>query len=269
MPKPEEKGSERGKGLLSMLKPKRGRGIEIKPKRARTIGVFSCKGGVGKTTTVASVGAVLGEKFGDDIVVVDANLSAPNLGLLLGELDPKVTLHDALADEVPIEKAVMGCHGMHAVLGSIAFGEEIHLVDLRGKLEPLKKDHKVVLIDSAPGVGVEVVAAIKACDEMLIVTSPEVPTIASTLKTFRAAERYKVPIVGVVVNKVLGERFELPIEEVKKALGWPIISVVPEDKKVREAAAAGAPVTRYAPKCAASVEFRKLAEFLVKRIAQS
>ncbi len=257
------------KGFLSALRSKRGRGVEIKPKRARTIGVFSCKGGVGKTTTVASIGAVIAEKFGDGALLVDANLSAPNLGLHLGELDPKVTIHDVLVDEVPIEKAVMECHGIHAILGSIAFGEEIHLVDLRSKLEPLRKNYKTMIIDSAPGLGAEVVAAIKACDEMLIVTSPEVPTIASTLKTFRAAEKYKIPIIGTVVNKVLGERFELPIEEVKKALGWPIISVVPEDKKVREAAAAGTPVTLYAPKSPAAVEFRKLGEFLVKRLAQS
>jgi len=261
-----EKNSEKRKGLLSLLKPKRERGIEIKPKRARIIGIFSCKGGVGKTTTTANVGMCLTQHLGGNVLTVDANLSTPNLGLHLGELEPKVTIHDALAGELPIEKAIMECHGLQVLLGSIAYGEEIRLVDLRGLLEPLKAKYKVILIDSAPGIGSEVVAAMKACDEIVIVTNPEVPTIASTLKTFHAAERYKVPIAGVVVNKVRVEPFELPIKDVKKALGWPIIAVVPEDRKVRESTAAGIPVISYEPKSPAAVKFRELGETLLKHI---
>lgn len=260
------RGKEGHTSLLSALKPKREQGVKIKPKRARVIGVFSCKGGVGKTTTVANLGMCLSQYMGDNILAVDANLTSPNLGLHFGEFTPKVTIHDALADELPIEKVVMKCHGLLAILGSIAYGEEIHLVDLRGHLAPLKNKYKVILIDSAPGIGGEVIAAIKACDEIIIVTNPHIPTVASTLKTFRATERYKVPIVGVIVNKVRGESFELPIQDVKKALGWPIISVVPEDPKVREATTAGVPVVRYAPQSSAAKEFKKLGEFLIKRL---
>ena len=262
------KESQKHRGLLSLLKPKRERGIEIKPKRARVIGVFSCKGGVGKTTTLANLGVYLTQSMGGNVLAVDANLSAPNLSLHFGELNPEVTIHDALAGEIPIEKAIMECHGLPVLLGSIAYGEEIHLVDLKGLLEPLKKKYKVILIDSAPGIGSEVVAAMKACDEIIIVTNPEVPTIASTLKTFRAAERYKIPIVGVVVNKVRGEPYELPIKDVKKALGWPIVAVVPEDRKVRESTAAGIPVVSYDPKAPSAIKFMELGETLLKHITK-
>lgn len=254
--------------LLSLLKPKRERGIKIKLKRARTIGIFSCKGGVGKTTTVANVGLCLTSYFGGDVLVVDANFGAPNLGLHLGELNPSVTIHDALAGEVPIEETITKHHGLQTILGSIAYGEEIHLIDLGDYLRPLKKKHKVILIDSAPGIGAEVVAAMKACDEMFIVTNPHIPTIASTLKTFRMAERFKIPIIGVVVNRVRGEPFELPIKDVKKALGWPIIAVVPEDSKVRQSTAVGIPIAHYKPKSRAAVEFRRLSEFLIEHVAK-
>ena len=125
--------------LLKPLERRRERGIEIKPKRARKIGVFSCKGGVGKTTTLANVGVCLASHLGEDVLAVDANLGAPNLGLHFGELSPSVTLHDALAGEIPIERAITKCHGVRTILGSIAYGEEIHLVDLGSYLEPLKK----------------------------------------------------------------------------------------------------------------------------------
>lgn len=260
----DDSGKDGKKGLLSLLKPAKERGIEIKQKRAQIIGVFSCKGGVGKTTTLANLAMGVSEILKGNVLAVDANLSAPNLGLHFGELDPKVTVHDALAGEVPIEKAIMDCRGLDVLLGSIAYGEEVHLVDLRGLLDPLRSKYKMILIDSAPGIGSEVVSAMRACDEIIIVTNPEIPTVASTLKTFRAAERYKIPILGAVVNKMRGEPFELPIKDVKKALGWPIIAAVPEDRKVREATAAGVPVVSYDPKSPAAAEFRKLSDYIVK-----
>jgi len=265
-----EVGGKAGKGreLLTLLKPAKTRGMEIKQRRARIIGIFSCKGGVGKTTTLANVSLCMSQLMGN-VLAIDANLSAPNLGLHFGELDPKMTIHDALAGEIPVEKAIMDYHGLDVMLGSIAFGEEVHLVDLKGLLEPLRLKYKAIFIDSAPGIGSEVVSAMKACDEIIIVTNPEIPTVASTLKTFRAAERYKVPIFGVVVNKMRNEPFELSLKDVKKALGWPIIAAVPEDRKVREATAAGTPVVSYDPKSQASVEFRKLSELIAKHIAKS
>jgi len=255
-------------GFLSVLKPKRERGIRIKPKRAKVIGVFSCKGGVGKTTIVANASMYLAQHLKGDVLAVDANLSAPNLGLHFGELNPKTTIHDVLADELPIEEAVMKCHGMPVLLGSIAYGEEVHLVDLRSYLKPLKKKYKLILLDSAPGIGSEVVAAIKACDEIIIATNPDIPTVASTLKTFREAGRYKVPIIGTIVNMVRKEPHELPIKDVKKALGWPVIAIVPEDRGVREATASGVPIVRYKPKSPAAREFRELGEFLVERVTK-
>jgi len=121
-------------------------------------------------------------------------------------------------------------------------------------------------MDSGPGIGTEVISEMRACDEIIIITNPEVPTVASTLKTFRTAEQYKVPILGVVVNMVRNEPFELPLKEIKEALGWPILASVPEDKEVREAIAAGVPVVRYDPKSRAAVEFRKLSELISDRI---
>jgi septum site-determining protein MinD len=233
------------------------------------IGVFSCKGGVGKTTTVANISMCLNRHMKGEVLAVDANLSAPNLGLHLGELNPKFTIHDVLAGERPIEKAVMRCHGLSVLLGSIAFGEEVHLVDLRGHLEPLRSKYKAIVLDSAPGLGPEVIAAMKSCDEIIIVTNPHVPTIASTLKTFGATERYKIPIMGAVVNMVRGEPFELSQKEIKKALGWPIAAIVPEDPKVREATAAGVPVVRYEPKSRAAQRFMKLGETLIEHIEKS
>ena len=258
------------KGFLKAARnPKKGRAgrrIRIKPKRARIIGIFSCKGGVGKTTTAINLATFLNEKFSDDVIVVEANLTAPNVGIHLGIVDSAITMHDVLAGRESLERAVsVSKDGMHYIPGSIAVSEEIHLVDLKSSLTPLKKKYKYIILDSAPGLGPEVIAAVKASDELLVITNPEIPTIATTLRTFRAAERYKTPITGVVVNMVRGKKYEVPISEIKKTLGWPIAAVVPDDDKVRESLTAGTPVLRHAPRSPASKKFRELGEDLLTK----
>jgi septum site-determining protein MinD len=252
--------------LPSLLKPKKKeKGMEIRPREAKVIGVFSCKGGVGKTTVISNLASGLVD-LKRKVLAFDANLGAPNLGLHFGELTPRVTVHDVISSDLPIREAVLEIQGIPMVLGSIAYEDEVRPVDLRELLSPLKRDYELILLDSAPGIGSEVVAALKACTGMIIVTNPYVPTIASTLKTFRAAERYRIPILGVVVNRVAGEPFELSLGEIREALGWPVIGVIPEDKRVRESTAAGIPVVKYRPRSKAARELKKLASFLSERL---
>ncbi|MEM2874999.1 MAG: P-loop NTPase [Candidatus Hadarchaeales archaeon] len=259
-----------GSGLRALLRGKRARVPHIDRREARVIGVFSCKGGVGKTTTVVNTGVSLAEIWGaEKVLLIDANLGAPNLCLHFGELTPEVTIHDAVTRGEPLEDAIMESQGVNAIFGSIAFEDEVYVTDLAELIEPLKRRFKIILVDTAPGIGKEVIVALKACDEMMIVTNPYVPTIASTLKTFRAAEKYKVPVFGVVVNRVAGYPFELSITEVKRALGWPIVAQIPESRVVQEATAAGIPVVRYRPRSKASKEFVGLAEKVFDHVRET
>ena len=132
----------------------------------------------------------------------------------------------------------------------------------------MRPKYKLIIVDSAPGLGTEAIAAIKACDEIIIVTNPEIPTIASTLRTFRAAQRYRVPIMGVVVNKIMEKKFEVPLPEVRKALGWPIIAAVPDDDKVRESLTAGVPAVKYAPNSSAAKALAELADRIFEKLTK-
>ncbi|MBS3051549.1 MAG: P-loop NTPase, partial [Candidatus Aenigmarchaeota archaeon] len=70
----------------------------------RIIAVVSGKGGVGKTTMVANIGTAL-SKLGKNVIILDANLTTPSLGMHLGVPLYPVTLHDVLKGRANIKDA--------------------------------------------------------------------------------------------------------------------------------------------------------------------
>lgn len=236
-------------------------------KRGLILGVFSAKGGVGKTTTVANLGAALAQKLKNRVVIVETNMTASNLGLHLGILDPPVVIQDVVFGRLKVNDAISTTdYGLHIIPGSVAFTDELGSIDLRGILDELTRRYDVVILDSAPGFGLEVFAGMKACDELLICCQPRVPAIAGTLQTFRAADRLKIPVFGVVLNRVTGRRFEIPTSDIKRTLGWPTMAIVPEDDMVAESVTRGAPVVLHAPSSPVALEYRKLAQAVLTHL---
>lgn len=236
-------------------------------RRGTVIGVFSAKGGVGKTTVVANLGSALAKKLKDRVCVVETNMTASNLGLHLNILDPPVAIQDIVFGKTKISDAITVLKsGLHVLPGSVAFTDELPSIDLKGFVDQLRRKYDVIILDSAPGFGVEVFAGLRACDELLVVCQPEVPAIAGTLQTFRAADRLKIPVFGVVLNRVTRKRYEIPLTEIKKTLGWPTISSIPEDSTVPESITKATPVVLESPDSPAAKEFKKLASAILTRI---
>ncbi|MFB6212965.1 MAG: cell division ATPase MinD [Candidatus Nanohaloarchaea archaeon] len=227
----------------------------------RLICVSSGKGGTGKTTVTSNIGAAL-TQFGSDTIVLDANLTNPNLGFHLGiPLYPK-TLHDVLKGDAHITEA-MYIHnsGLRVVPAGLSIEDLVDtspenlsdvLLDAVG--EP---DH--VLVDSAAGLGNESINAIEASDETLIVTNPNLPAVTDALKTVNIAEEAGTDVLGVVLNRVQGHDSELDREEVESMIGYPVLTEVPEHEKVQEALAVKKPVVHHEPDHHVSERFKGLA----------
>ncbi len=143
----------------------------------RTIAVANQKGGVAKTTTVASLGAALAE-LGQRVLLVDLDPQAC-LTFSLG-LDPEtveLSVHDVLlgrvsagmavqstsdgADLLPATIELAGCEAMLLT----RTGREY---TLRTALEDLDRPYDVVLLDCAPSLGVLTINALTAADEVLV-----------------------------------------------------------------------------------------------------
>jgi septum site-determining protein MinD len=72
---------------------------------SRIITITSGKGGVGKTTTSINLGAAI-NAFGREVIVVDANLTTPNVGLHLGAPIVPISLNHVLSGKAKLTEAM-------------------------------------------------------------------------------------------------------------------------------------------------------------------
>jgi len=204
---------------------------------ARIIVINSGKGGVGKTTTAINLGASL-NKLGKEVVIVDANLNTPNIGLQLGAPIVPVTLNHVLKGKANIEDAVYEHHsGTKIVPSSLSIKEltKFNVKKLPEITRKLAENSDYVIVDSAAGFGEEVMAVLDSADEIIIVTNPEMPTVTDALKAVKVAREMGKEVNGVIVTRHENAKYEMPLSSIRSMLETQIIGVVPEDKAVKEA----------------------------------
>jgi septum site-determining protein MinD len=231
----------------------------------KAIAVLSGKGGVGKTTVTANLGAALAG-YGANVLVLDSNLTTPNLGLHLGiPLYPK-TMHDVMKGRCRINEAIYRHpSGLRVVPAGIALNDlrgvdprdlPNHLLDLVGLVD-------IMLLDGAAGLGSEALSAVEGADELLVVTTADWPALTDALKAIKLAEQVGTNPVGVVVNRVLGKSHELTRNEIRSMLELPILAEIPEDHGVHAAIAARQPIVLHKPKSPAARELNRLAAHIL------
>lgn len=229
----------------------------------KILAVMSGKGGVGKTTTVSNLSAALATEFRRYIIGIDGNVTTPNLGLHFGIFSFPHTLNDALNGEIPLKEAIHTCSsGVKIIPAHLSFDSSgVDLSAMRESLDKLVVD--LVLIDSCPGLGNEILPTLKITDEALVVTNPEIPAITDALRAVEMAENHDVPVRGVVLNRVRNDKYELSVNEVESVFDAPVVSVIPEDPCIREGIFQGNPAVITKPFSPASIEFKRLAGHLL------
>jgi len=223
----------------------------------RSIAVIGGKGGVGKTTIAVNLSAFFAQ-LGYGVTAVDCNLTTPNLGLHLGlHLAPK-TLHDVLKGE-ELSKAIYPHYlGFNLIPGSLNINDltDLDPTRLLDVLPEIKTDF--LIIDSAAGLGREALIALQACEEVLIVTNPELTAVTDALRTIKLSENLGKEIIGIVLNRVGRKRYELTKHEVEDFLSYPVIAQIPEDKWVPKSVSEKIPLVGYKPESKAGTELRNL-----------
>jgi septum site-determining protein MinD len=232
---------------------------------SRIIAVASGKGGVGKTTIVSNLAASLAH-FNRSVVAVDSNLTTSNLGLHLGIPLYPVTLNDVLAGKAKVKDALY-YHpaGFRVIPGDVSLSKMMvpqshKLVNVFYKLVD---NADFILIDTAAGLGKEALAAVKAADEMIMVTNPEMPALTDALKLARIAKDFETQNLGVVVNRIKGLPHEVSTHHIEEFLGTPVIGRVYEDHSVGKAISNRLPVVLHSPNSIAAQQMKAVAASLI------
>lgn len=229
----------------------------------KVFGIVALKGGVGKTTTVANLGAALAQEFNKKVLIVDANFSTPHLGLHVGLVNPNYTLHQIMSDKHSVYESIyQHSLGFHIIPGQLA-PSGLDYNKLKEKIEPLRDIYDVILIDSSPSLNHEMAAAMGASDEILVVSSPDYPTLSSTLHAVKIAKESGTPIRGIILNKVHKKRFELCSKDVSEASNVKVLAVIPDDIKVLSALSKMVPIVSFSPSNEVSHSYKKLAGSLI------
>jgi septum site-determining protein MinD len=227
---------------------------------AKTIGIIAIKGGVGKTSVSASLASDLANRHKRKVLLIDANYSAPNLGLHMDIVEPAKTIHDVLSGRAQIEHAIHNRYGVDVVPGSFVYTKEINHMKLKARINEIKDKYDFVVIDSSPSMNDEILSAINAADNLFVVTTPDYPTLSCSLKAAKLAKDNGTPISGIIINKIRNPRYELELEEIENAVGIPVVARIKDDAEHVKALFTRIPASIYNKNSIFAKEIAKLSD---------
>ncbi|HZW54586.1 MAG TPA: septum site-determining protein MinD [Candidatus Elarobacter sp.] len=217
-------------------------------KRGRAIVITSGKGGVGKTTTTANMGAALAAG-GAQVVLVDADVGLRNLDIVLG-LEARVRHHvlDVLEGHVTLDDALVSDKRVPAMkLLAAAQTREKDDVDTTAFCEliaSLRERFDFVLIDCPAGIEKGFANAIAGADEAIIVCTPEVSAVRDADRVVGLLGESRA--VKLIVNRLrpglVRKGKMLSVEDVNSILRLPLLGVIADAPDVIVSTNRGEPV---------------------------
>ncbi|MGV6875160.1 septum site-determining protein MinD [Pseudochelatococcus sp. B33] len=220
--------------------------------------VTSGKGGVGKTTSTAALGAALAQT-GQSVVVVDFDVGLRNLDLVMGaERRVVYDLINVVQGEAKLAQALIRDKRIEtlSLLPASQTRDKDSLTEegVDRVIEELREKFDWVICDSPAGIERGPTLAMRHADVAVVVTNPEVSSVrdsdriigvldSKTLKAERG-ERVDKHLLLTRYDVVRAERGEmLKVEDVLEILSIPLIGIIPESEEVLRASNLGTPVT--------------------------
>ena len=233
--------------------------------RQKIIVITSGKGGVGKTTTAINLGAAMNH-FGKDVLIIDGNLSTPNVGIHLNSPEVPISLNHVLQNKAePYEAVYEHSSGIKIIPSSLSVKElkKLKPEKIKDFSKQLKNLGEYIIMDGAAGLGNEAKCVMQSADELILVTNPEMPAITDALKTIKVAEELKIPIKGIIITRVRKNKSEMQPEAVREMLETVILGMVPEDISIQESLSLRDAVVHTHPTSHAARAYKEIAASLL------
>ena len=245
----------------------------LDPKQSRApkgmvIGVFSPKGGVGKTTIATNIAVGLGKIAPMSVVIVDLDLQFGDVASGL-YLNPEHTVTDAVtpaaSQDSLVLKAFLNVHpaGIYALCApkDPVEADEISPEQVSRLLEQLAEEFQYVVVDTAPGLPEVGLAALEQCTDAVWVTGMDVPSVRglrSGLDILRKLDL--LPETRHVVLNMADSKAGLSVQDVEATVGAPVDVSLPRSKAVALSTNRGIPVLQESVKDPAVKSLKQLVE---------
>lgn len=207
---------------------------------ARVIVITSGKGGVGKTTTTANIGAALADK-GHKVLLIDTDIGLRNLDVVMG-LENRIVydLIDVIEGRCRVSQALIKdkrCPNLVLLpAAQIRDKNDVNTDQMKELIYSLKDSFDYILIDCPAGIEQGFKNAIAAADEAVVVTTPEVSATRDADRIIGLLEAAGIKSPRIVVNRLridmVKDKNMLSVEDILDILAVKLLGVVPDDETV-------------------------------------
>lgn len=223
----------------------------------KVIAVISGKGGVGKTTLASNLALAL-HGMQEEVIAMDVDLKNPTLGFHLGIKDYDITISDVLNDNYSIYEALhIHPSGLKFFPASLSISHlNTNLSNLKNLLDDMKG---YVILDAPPGLSQDVFHILEAATDVLVITTPDIPSLAGCLRTLEISRYMRKNTLGVILNKVESKRYDIDPAEIEALCNAKVIENIPYDANITASLLKEVPLLHYKPFSPASLSIKRIA----------
>ncbi len=207
---------------------------------SEVIVVTSGKGGVGKTTTTANVGAGLA-MLNKKVVMIDTDIGLRNLDVVLG-LENRIVynLVDVVEGKCRLKQALIK-HKKYPELCLLPSAQTrdkdaVTPEQMKELIEELKADFDYIILDCPAGIEQGFKNAIAGADRALVVTTPEVSAIRDADRIVGLLEANEMKQIDLIINRIRMDMVKrgdmLTVNDVCDILSIHLLGVIPDDEQV-------------------------------------
>jgi pilus assembly protein CpaE len=232
------------------------------------IGVFSPKGGVGKTTIATNIAIGLGKLAPMSVVIVDLDLQFGDVASGL-YLDPQHTVTDAVSPAASLDslvlKAFLTVHpgSIYALCAppTPIDADEITPEQISRLLEQLSEQFQYVIVDTAPGLPEIGLAAMEKCTDVVWVSAMDIPSVRGLRSGLEILRQLDIlPESRHVVLNMADPKIGLTVQDLESTIGAPVDVSIPRSRAVALSTNRGIPVLQDPQKDPATKGLNQLVE---------